>query len=145
MNRSFAYLITYQDLMPLIKELDNNRNYEFFSRVFEKSYVDLQNRSKQVIITEDYYSTGNDLIMNDIPDKALIENELLRVLSQRQVACLENIFKNINNKNVENAISEFIDFIYDYNCYSMKKIVSINEKHLIDIIVSMIYGLKPTE
>ena len=145
MNRSYAYLITYQDLIPLIKELDSNRNYDYFVNVFEKKYIDLQNKSKQVVVLEDYYNTGSSLIMNDIPNKALVEKELLRAISKRQYACIENTMKNVLSRNVDSAIYEFIDFIYDYNCYSMKKNISLNEKYLIDLVVNMIHELKPME
>jgi len=130
---STCALIGYEELLPIIDNLENNLTKEGFNK-FQDDFFELINKSTKYMI----FTEPNFIISLEYTDFKIIE-EILRPISERQTTCFKNCLCNIyshnRNSDIRAIIGEFIDCVWDYNkCYK-KTYVSANEYLLFETLV----------
>lgn len=139
------YLIKYENILPILRDFDNNlksKNKSDILQFLNEIEHIMKNNSEQIQLDENYSITIKKEIKFSLLSKSKtnkeLEREILRPLSERNMACFKNCLRELENNNHLFAIAEFIDCVLDYNKSDKKRYISLNEYYLFETLIDMI-------
>ena len=143
------FLIKYEEVIPIFKELNNNLNKQTFLDSYNK-FNKLINSSKQIRLNEDCltgFKKGNIFVDEEDYSKEL-EFEVLRPITARQIGCfntcLNLLYKDYDyHKNSDryekDSLGELLDCVFDYGRCFQKLYISYSEYLLFSSLFNMFY------
>lgn len=146
MEKSIHFnLVKYENILQILRDFDidlKNKNKNDILQFLNKIVHLMRNTSEQIQLDEDYSirikKERRFSFLSKSKTNKELEREILRPLSERNMACFKNCLRELEHNNYIFAIAEFIDCVLDYDRSDKKRYISLNEYYLFETLIDII-------